>query len=147
MRNRFNIKILTVGITILFVGVSVFSNVSSRKVINSTYEIIEDNNVITSWDENDEIITRITGDIFCDNYKSDGLFIKKVELWTWGDPVGYLDITGYKRPLYPINDSKFTAHPKHIIANRFIGWIFMYDQFSCSVKGIAIGNIEWRTKK
>ena len=135
-------KKIGIFVCIFLVCISILSNVSSKEGLITRKEIIGDNNKII-WDDNVEIITQITGDISIENYNSDGLFIKKVELWTAGDPFGYLDITGYKRPLFPINDSKFTAHPTHIIANKFIGRIFQYEQFSCSVKGIAIGNIEW----
>jgi hypothetical protein len=123
MNKNLYCKVLAVGIIVLFVGLGVFSKVSSKEVINSSYEINEDNKEIAVWDDNDEIITKISGQVGLNYCTWDGILLKKVEVWTTGNPYSYLEITGYKKPLFPLVDSKFNANPTHIIAERFFGFI------------------------
>ena len=98
---------------------------------------------IEQMDNNNEIITRISDYIGLDYYSSEGILLQKVEFWTYGDPFCYLEIIGYKRPLFPLYDSKFNASPKHIIADRFFGLILQMDEHYVTIGGYAIGNIEW----
>jgi hypothetical protein len=103
----------------------------------------EDNNEIEQMDNNKEIITQISGYVGLDYCTSEGFLLKKVELWTMGNPYCYLEITGYKKPLFPLDDSKFNENPTHIIAERFFGWIIWSDNWYYTVRGFAIGNIDW----
>ena len=136
-------KVLVIGIILLFISVSFLSFVSSKEV-SFYYNNITKNNVNNElFDDNEEIITRITGWIYIEDYKDDWAPIRKVELWDSGYVNTYLKISGYKKPIFPLNNSQFNANPKHIIAYRFIGWIFQYDRCYCLVDGIAIGNIDW----
>ena len=142
MKKGLYCKVLAVGIIILF-AFSVFSNVSSKEVLNSTYEINEDNKEIAVWDDNEEIITKISGYVGLNYCTWEGILLKKVELWTMGNPYSYLEITGYKKPLFPLDGCKFNANPTHIIAERFFGFIGLSDDWYYSVSGFAIGNIDW----
>jgi len=103
----------------------------------------DDNNEIEQMDNNKEIITQISGYVGLDYCTSEGILLKKVELWTMDNPYCYLEITGYKRPLFPLDESKFNANPTHIIAERFFGFIGQSDDWYYSVSGFAIGNIDW----
>jgi len=143
MQNMFFKKGLVTVIILIFISVNVLSSVSSKDVSFYVDNITENNVNNELFDNNEEIITRITGFIWYEDYKDDWAPIRKVELWTDGYVDTYLEIYGYKRPIFPLNNSQFNASPKHIIAYRFIGFILQCDQFYCSVRGIALGNIDW----
>jgi len=143
MKNTIFKKGLVIGIIILFIGVGVLSSVSSKDISISDDKILKDNNVIEQMDNNEEIITYISGEVGLDYCTWEGILLKKVELWTMGDPYCYLEITGYKKPLFPLGDSKFNANPTHIIAERFFGFIGLSNDWFYSVSGFAIGNIDW----
>jgi len=136
-------RYLVIGIVLLLVGVSVLSSVSSKDISISDDKILKDNNVIEQMDNNKEIITKISGYVGLDYCKSEGILLKKVEIWTMGNPYCYLEITGYKKPLFPLDDIKFNANPTHIIAERFFGLILWSDNWYYTVRGFAIGNIDW----
>ena len=134
-------KILILGIIVLLISISITQ--SSGNIMSSNDKILKDNNVIEQMDNNKEIITHISGYVGLDYCKSEGFLLKKVELWTMGNPYCYLEITGYKKPLFPLDDSKFNENPTHIIAERFFGLITWSDNWYYTVRGFAIGNIEW----
>ena len=135
-------EIIGIFVCMLLAGVSVFSNVASKEVLNLSYGI-EDNSENKIWDDTEEIVTFIEGNIYIEEYEAEIGIVRKVELWTTGYVNTYLEISGYKKPLFPFNESFFTAEPQHIIANRFFGMLFQWDRVYVSVRGIAFGNIEW----
>ena len=136
-------KAVVMGVIVLFISLSGLNSVTSKDISISDDKILKDNNVIEQMDDNKEIITRISGYVGLDYCTSEGFLLKKVELWTMGNPYCYLEITGYKKPLFPLHDSKFNEKPTHIIAERFIGFIGLSNDWYYSVSGFAIGNIYW----
>ena len=136
-------KSLVIWIIVLLVSLSGLTSVSSRDISISDDKRLKDNNKIEQMDNNKEIITHISGEVGLDYCTSEGFLLKKVELWTMGNPYCYLEITGYKKPLFPLDDSKFNANPTHIIAERFFGLILQSDNWYYTVSGFAIGNIDW----
>jgi len=134
---------VVMGVIILFISLSGLNSVTSKDISISDDKILKDNNVIEQMDNNKEIITHISGYVGLDYCIWEGIFLKKVELWTLGNPYCYLEITGYKKPLFPLHDSKFNANPTHIIAERFFGFIGQSDDWYYTVSGFAIGNINW----
>ena len=154
MKKESLIKTLAIGIIFLFICINInpslaVNNVKkpvtpiSNDISISDDKILEDNNVIEQMDNNKEIITKISGYVGLDYCTWEGILLKKVEIWTMGDPYCYLEITGYKKPLFPLDDSKFNENPTHIIAERFFGFIGYSDDWHYSVSGFAIGNIDW----
>ena len=136
-------KILILGIIVLFISMSGLNSVTSKDISISDDKIVKDNNVIEQMDNNKEIITHISGYVGLNYCKSEGILLKKVQIWTMGNPYCYLEITGYKKPLFPLDDCKFNANPTHIIAERFFGLILWSDNWYYTVSGFAIGNIDW----
>ena len=66
------------------------------------------------------------------------LYVGNIEI------VGYEQffISGFKRPLFPLSESRFHVKATHVIVPFFIGIVIGHPG-EVSVKGIAIGNIEW----
>ena len=136
-------KAVVMGVIVLFISLSGLNSVTSKDISISADKILKDNNVKEQMDNNKEIITKISGYVGLDYCKSEGILLKKVEIWTMGNPYCYLEITGYKKPLFPLDDIKFNANPTHIIAERFFGLILWSDNWYYTVRGFAIGNIDW----
>ena len=137
-------KAVVMGAIVLFISLSGLNSVTSKDISISDDKILKDNNVIEQMDDNKEIITRISGCVGLNYCKWDGILLKKVELWTMGFPSCYIEINGYKKPLFPLRDSKFNEKPTHIIAERFLGFIGLSNDWYYSVSGVAIGNIYWK---
>ena len=137
-------KGLVVGIIAILVGVSVLSSVSSKDISSSMGRILEDNAEIALWDNNKEIITHITGYVWFEDiiWSGNGL-ISQLELWDRGYEDTNIRIIGFKKPLYPLYESYFKTNPSHIIASRFFGLSFPYEEFYVYIRGFAFGNIEW----
>ena len=144
MKNTLFKKGLVIGIIILFIGVSVLSSVSSKDV--SVYnDNIEENNVSNElFDNNEEMFTRIGACVYQGDLKlkGDGL-IKELELRDNYENRTQIGIWGFKKPLYPLKESYFTAKPKHLYSSRFIGFCFQFEELYALVNGVAFGNIEW----
>jgi hypothetical protein len=129
-------KGLVVGIIIPFISVSVLTNVSSKDVSVSD-GMLEYNNEIESVDNNTEIITKIDGVSYEVEIHSKKGFFRNVTFYGGGST---LEIFGWKYhfPIY-FHERVTTIH-----ANSFIGIIYELPWWEYSIKGIALGNIEWR---
>jgi hypothetical protein len=137
------IKAVVMIVIVLFISLSGLNSVTSKDISISDDKILKDNNVIEQMDNNKEIITHISGYVGLNYCEWEGILLKKVEIWTMDNPYCYIEITGYKKPLFPLDDSKFNANPTHIIAEQFFGFIGHSDDWHYSVSGLAIGNIDW----
>jgi hypothetical protein len=121
-------------IIFFFVGVNYISsaiNVNKNKENNLFINYVEH---IT--DTENEILTIISGVCLSYDIHNNGL-IRNVTIWGLSDSI---DIEGWKYPLF----THFFERATVIHTSKFIGYFYEHPWGGdYTVKGIAIGNIEW----
>ena len=140
MQNKILRKGLVVGIIILFIGVSVLSNVSSKDVSISNDKVVDDTNEIEPIDNYDEIISFIRGGGYIDWDINNIGFIQH-DQHIFSADIFIKAIT--KNPLKLF----YTAKAKDIHIDLYIGLFGCGpggpDVLECYYQGYAIGSIEW----
>ncbi|KYK20107.1 hypothetical protein AYK24_04285 [Thermoplasmatales archaeon SG8-52-4] len=138
MKNKLYKKNLIVFIITCLIIIFYVANVTSKYIISSVENIVEDNENIDTHEDYEEIITFIYG--ACDEVviNKDGI-IRDVEFYCWGTFGVELGIRGWIKPFKHIHEVGIFD----ISASKFFGRIIPTDYDSYIIRGYAIGEIEW----
>ena len=135
MKRKLYGKILGVVIIILFVGVSVSFAYDNNNLDEQTYK----NTKSETFDNFIEVFTKVDAQVY--GFKLKGLgFLFHIELWGVDETIVLI---GYRYPIFPISESAFSVWTDHAIIHNFIGRWEQVTVDTYSVKGVALGNIEW----
>ncbi len=125
------------SIVISFIGLS---NVSYAADVN---KIVDDeskkNPEVKPFDNYTEIITYIEAYVYGFKIKGFGV-LYHVEMWGVDCTI---DMNGCRVPLFPLGESNFCVSSNHVLAPHFMGIWWQVSVDTYSIKGVAIGNIEW----
>jgi hypothetical protein len=138
MKNKWYKKSLIVFVIIFLIIIFYIANVSSKDIVSSFDNILEDNKKNYTLEAYEEIITFIYG--ACDEVviNKDGI-IRDVEFYCWGTCGVELGIRGWVKPLKHIHEVGIFD----LSASKFFGRIIPTDYDSYIIRGYAIGDIEW----
>ena len=135
---------LVIGIIFLFVGIAIFPCITAvYKDIDINNEGI-DNSKIGRFDNYTEIISFINIVTYPLDIKIEGSGIFRY-LEMWADLIFHelLVIKGFRYSHSLLGVSYYEIEVSHVIAPRFIGFLFPITKIDTSCYGIALGNIEW----